>query len=158
MKKLFFFRILPESGKNPFSFFMVGEGGKCRISKICRNEDGMLTEKEGNADWSGAGWRSGQFFLFRTGHIGKTGVYLPFRDAGGGRFAKAKRKVRTPQGRESSIKRGCHGPYSMRRKAQQKTNRRSNPARVKRRGKSPPRFQEIEPAVQAPPGARPNRE
>lgn len=31
-------------------------------------------------------------------------------------------------------------------------------ARVKRRGKSPPRFQEIEPAVQAPPGARPNRE
>ena len=58
----------------------------------------MLTEKEGNADWSGAGGRSGQFFLFRTGHIGKTGVYLPFRDAGGGRFAKAKRKVRTPQG------------------------------------------------------------
>ena len=104
------------------------------------------------------GNRSGQFFLFGTGHIGKTGVYLPFRDAGGGRFAKAKRKVRTPQGRESSIKRGCHGPYSMRRKAQQKTNRRSNPARVKRRGKSPPRFQEIEPAVQAPPGARPNRE
>ena len=118
----------------------------------------MLTEKEGNADGSGAGGRSGQFFLFGTGHIGKTGVYLPFRDAGGGRFAKAKRKVRTPQGRESSIKRGCHGPYSMRRKAQQKTNRRSNPARVKRRGKSPPRFQEIEPAVQAPPGARPNRE
>jgi hypothetical protein len=32
-------------------------------------------------------------------------VYIAkFRDVGGGRFVKAERKVRTPQGRESSIK------------------------------------------------------
>ena len=53
---------------------------------------------------------------------------------------------------------GCRGPYSAERIAQQKTYRRSNPARVKRRGKSPPRRGVIPPAVQAPPGARPNRE
>ena len=54
-------------------------------------------------------------------------------------------------------KEGYRGQYSAGRKAQQKTNRRIFPVRVKRWGKSPPGVGENRTAWHAPPAARPNR-
>ena len=107
------------------------------------------------------GKKIGKFLsIFRSviGQVTEVVYISNSKRCGGDRLARAGRKVRTPQSRESFHEEKDAAERSAGRKAQQKTNRRSDPARVKRRCKRPPRHGVIRPALQAPPGARSNRE